>query len=116
MYPAHFYNALRQKTNPVQLWPMMDQVIAIHTEERIFLGTVPKTVVDSFKQVSLILGYSASQFASNRRDHRPTVSKNGPRGLKETSVLGELFREGLSIDGIMVSLVKSCRRLSSHGS
>jgi hypothetical protein len=99
MYPAHFYNALTQKANPIQHpWPMMDQVISIHTEERLFLGAAPKTIVDCHKQICLILGYSASSFAANRRQTKPAVSKNGPRGLKETSILGELFHDGLAAD------------------
>ena len=116
MYPAHFYNALRQKASPVQSWPMMDQVISIHSEKRLFLGAAPKTIFDSFKQVSLILGYSALQFASNRRDHKAAISKNGPRGLEETSVLGELFRVGLASDGSMVSPLKICGRVLRDGS
>jgi len=77
---------------------MMDEVISIHTEERLFLGAAPKTIVDCHKQICLILGYSASSFAANRRQAKPVVSKNGPRGLKETSVLGEMFHEGLAVD------------------
>jgi hypothetical protein len=98
MYPAHFYNAVKQKANPVKPWPLMDQLISIHTEERLFLGAAPKTIVDCHKQISLILGYSASSYAANRRHDKMTVSKNGPRGLKETSILGDIFHEGLAAD------------------
>lgn len=53
IYPAQFYNALRQKANPISPWPLMDQVIEIHGEDRVFVGTKPKTLVDCFKQICL---------------------------------------------------------------
>lgn len=100
-YPAHFYNALKQQDKIITPWPLIRQLIAIHHEERIFLGARPKNIQDCGKQVSLILGYSPEQFARNRRTAKPVLSKNGPRGLRNPSILGEFFREGLSFDGSM---------------
>ncbi|CZR66882.1 uncharacterized protein PAC_16783 [Phialocephala subalpina] len=96
-YPAQFYMAVRNQDSSIQSWPGMDKAISIHTEERIFLGAAPKTIQESFKQTALILGYSASNFAPNRRQRGPTAhSKTGPRGLKSTTILGDFFGEGLA--------------------
>ncbi|TVY87900.1 hypothetical protein LAWI1_G008034 [Lachnellula willkommii] len=100
-YPAHFYNALQQQEKSITPWPLIEQLIAIHHEERIFLGGRPRNIQDCAKQVSLVLGYSPEQFARNRRTSKPVLSKNGPRGLKNSSVLGEFFRQGLPFDGSM---------------
>ena len=43
----------------------MDKVIEIHTEQRVFVGSTPKTILDAYKEACLVLGYSASQFAKN---------------------------------------------------
>ncbi|RFU35703.1 hypothetical protein B7463_g727, partial [Scytalidium lignicola] len=98
IYVAQFYNALRQKTDPIQPWPLMDEVISIHTEEKIFIGTAPKNVKDSFKQACLLLGVSPTQFARNRRENILAVSRNGPRGLEPASVLGDLFQSNFQMD------------------
>lgn len=95
IYPAHFYNALKVQDPSCTSWPMMDEVIAIHGAERIFVGGKPTTMLDCWKQICLMLGWSPAQFAKNRRSFKPVVSKNGPRGLKETSPITEFFYQGL---------------------
>ncbi|KAL2069448.1 hypothetical protein VTL71DRAFT_14127 [Oculimacula yallundae] len=97
-YTAHLYNALHQKSNPVKPWPLMDQAITIHTEAQLFLGEAPKTIEDSCKQIFLMLGYSATMFAKNRRTIKTAkldVSKAGPRPLKNPSMLSDFFQTGL---------------------
>lgn len=111
IYPAHLYNALRRKTKPIEPWPLMEQVISLHSESRVFIGAQPKTIGDCFKQVCLMLGYSAEQYARNRRKLKPVISKNGPRGLKDTSPLGELFRDGLANNGSMALTVLNVENL-----
>jgi hypothetical protein len=110
IYPAHFYNALRQQTQPAP-WSLMDEVIALHGEDRIFVGGRPTTILDCYKQVSLVLGYSVEQFAKNRRSKKTVVSKNGPRGLKVSSPLGEIFRHGLAYDGSMAFTMHNVEEL-----
>ncbi|KAG4433195.1 hypothetical protein IFR05_011330 [Cadophora sp. M221] len=95
IYPAHFYNALKQNDPSCASWPLIDEVIALHGAQRIFVGGTPSTMKDCFKQICIMLGYSPTQFAKNRRNLNPVVSKNGPRGLKETSPITELFYKGL---------------------
>ena len=110
IYPAHFYNALHQQTQPAK-WPLIDKLIALHGEDRVFVGGRPTTILDSYKQVCLVLGYSAEQFAKNRRSKKTVVSKNGPRGLNVSSPLGEIFRVGLASDGSMAFTVHNVEEL-----
>lgn len=103
-YPSQLYMALQNMPNPVQqVWPGMECVISIHTEERLFIGSAPKTIEESFRQSLLMQGYSASNFAKNRRQGRKgmklPVSKAGARGLKETSTLAKLLRPGNRVPG-----------------
>jgi len=97
-YPAQLYMALRTMPTPArQVWTGMDHVISVHTEERLFIGSAPKTIEESWSQSLLMQGYSASVFAKNRRQGRKgplPLSKAGPRGLKETSTFVKLFRPG----------------------
>jgi hypothetical protein len=113
IFPAHFYNALQQKPNPVRSWANMDRLISLHTPERVFVGARPTTMVNCFKQVCLMLGQSVTDFAANRRRRAgpPTVSKNGPRGLKDTSPICEIFRQGLSEKGSMALTVHNIEEL-----
>lgn len=110
IYPAHFYNALGQQTQPAP-WPLMNEVIALHGEDRVFVGGRPATILDCYKQVCLVLGYSVEQFAKNRRSKKTVVSKNGPRGLKASSLLGEIFRTGLESDGSMAFTMHNVEEL-----
>ena len=111
IYPAHLYNALRQKKNPINPWPLMEEVISIHGAERIFVGARPIAMLDCFKQVSMLLGYSASQWAMNRRNYKTVMSKNGSRGLKHPFPLGVIFRDGLESEECMASTVYNIERL-----
>lgn len=95
-YPSQLYMALKNMPDPVrQVSPGMDHVISIHTEERLFIGSAPKTIEESFRQSLLMQRFSASNFAKNRRPGRGAplrISKAGPRGLQETSTLAKLLR------------------------
>ena len=94
IYPAHFYNALKQSDPSCASWPMIDEVIALHGAERIFVGGRPTTTNECFKHICLTLGYSPAQFVKKHRNPKAVASKNGSRGLKETSPVTELFNRG----------------------
>jgi hypothetical protein len=111
IFPAHFYNALRQKQNPIDPWPLMDQVIALHGEDRMFVGAKPTTIVDCWKQMCLTLGVSTENFARNRRNPKLVASKNGPRGLKDTSTMNEIFYKGLRGHGTMTLTMHNIEEL-----
>ncbi|KAM3088281.1 hypothetical protein ACMFMG_002335 [Clarireedia jacksonii] len=91
----------------------MDTLICLHTPERVFIGGRPTTMVNYFKQVCLMLGHLTTNFAANRRRRTgpPAVSKNGPRGLKDTSPICEIFRLGLSEKGSMALTVHNIEEL-----
>ncbi len=99
MLPAHLYNVLKQEINLVESWPLLDNAIAIHTEERLFVGQTPKTLDASMKQVMLILGCSPVTFARDRRSRGYVMSKKGPRELKGTTVLNNSFKRYFDLDG-----------------
>ncbi|KAE9369320.1 hypothetical protein N431DRAFT_413162 [Stipitochalara longipes BDJ] len=101
IFPAHFYNSMRQLEEPVRSWHLMDELISLHGEDKVFIGAKPTTIVDCWKQFCLTLGVSAENFARNRRNTKLVASKKGPRGLKEISLLNELFYQGLREEGEM---------------
>jgi hypothetical protein len=84
----------------------MEEVIAVHGEECVFIGTRPISIVDCYKQVHLMLGFSASQWAKNRQNHKAVLSKYGYRELKNPSPLGEFFRNGLVSDSTASTVYK----------
>ena len=89
----------------------MDVVIALHGEDRVFIGGRPSTILDCYKRVCLVLGYSVEPFTKNRRSKKRVISKNGPRGLKDSSLLGEIFRAGLASDGSMAFTMNNVEEL-----
>lgn len=112
IHPAHLYQAIKHNESvKVSLWPLMDDVIKIHGEDRIFVGGKPDNIIDSFKQISLVLGYSSENFSANRRSGSTIISKNGPRGLKNTSALSEIFRRGLATHGSMALTMHNIEEL-----
>ncbi|KAF4626866.1 hypothetical protein G7Y89_g11293 [Cudoniella acicularis] len=48
IYLAHLYNALRHKTQPIEPWTMMEEVIALHSEGCVFVRAAPMVIQDSF--------------------------------------------------------------------
>ncbi len=92
--PAHLYNALRQKHDPIGIWLDMDSILETHGEERIFVGKAPRGIQDSYKRSCLAIGISAESFARKRRITAVEPSKEGPRGLEQSSPILEILREG----------------------
>ncbi|PQE09083.1 Ank-repeat mbp1 protein [Rutstroemia sp. NJR-2017a BVV2] len=97
VFPAHLYNALQQKPNPVSSWPAMENLINLHTPERIFIGARPQTIDSCFKQIHLMFGYSVTDFAANQRQtgRRPVASKDRLRPLEEITNICTFFRQAL---------------------
>ena len=99
MSVAHFYNTMRQqKEVPIKVWRDMELMIAFQTEEHVFLGEAPKMMKDCFKKMCLMTGLSATAFVKTRRKATPSVSKRGPRGLRDASPLVE-FLNGSYLGG-----------------
>ncbi|PQE28413.1 Ank-repeat mbp1 protein [Rutstroemia sp. NJR-2017a BBW] len=95
VFPAQLYNALQQKTNPVSFWPAMEDLINLHTPERIFLGARPQTIDSCFKQIHLMFGHSVTDFAANQRQTgRHTVaSKDRVKHLQDITNTCMFFRQ-----------------------
>lgn len=76
----------------------MDQVTALHGEERVFIGSVPEKMIDCHKQIYLMLGILGHMFALNRRVGGVAHLRCGPRSLGNSFPIDELFRQGLAQD------------------
>lgn len=126
IYPAHLYNACRQSAELQQTWEDMEYLIKIHSPNRIFVGAPPTEAPDYLKRFALALGASAVNFARNRRPGGRDLivpSKKGPRGLKTTSPVRDIFRQRYVYDGpialstpnivAMVSVASKAERTSA---
>lgn len=91
LYTTHLYNAARQERFLRKPWKDLELVIALHSAEEFFAGDPPKGLEEYLKRFMLSMGYSASNFASNRRRDTPAVSPRGPRSLAQLCKAGELF-------------------------
>ncbi|KAK5151131.1 hypothetical protein LTS14_009627 [Recurvomyces mirabilis] len=96
VYPAHLYNAIHHGAGFKQEWDDIDYVLDTHSASRIFVGAPPTEPQDFLKRFTLALGVSASNLARNRRPGGTaliTAAKKGPRGLKTTSPVKDIFHE-----------------------
>lgn len=92
LYSSHLYNAARREKLLLKPWKDIELLIALHSPERFFAGDRPKGLEEYLKGFVLSMGYSATNFASNRRrSGAPTASARGPRSLKQLCEAGELF-------------------------
>lgn len=91
LYSIHLYNALQQENLLTARWADLDMLQAIHPES--WVGGPPRTSDEYIKRFCLSMGYSAANFAKNRRDQRPRASKNGPKGLTEQGSVALMFKQ-----------------------
>ena len=91
MYASHLYNAARQEKLLPVAWKDVELVITPHGTETIFTGDRPNGLEEFRKRFLLSMGYSASNFASNRRRTTAAVSTRGPKSLTKLCAIGELF-------------------------
>ena len=70
----------------------MELLIDMQTPERLFVGGRPKNIDDYLKRFCLSMGYASEQYAANRRNQGPVVSKKGPRGLTEICPVSQCFK------------------------
>lgn len=96
----HLYNATKQES-PVDSfppWQDIEAIFKIQGKERIFVGDYPTFTDEYIKRFCLVMGYSASMFAPNRRGGRNTpltqtpASKRGPRQMTATSAVADVFQ------------------------
>lgn len=89
---AHPYNAACHY-RPLQR-PWTDMEILRALQPTILFERAPPTAPDAYlKRFMLSMGYSAANFAPNRRRHaRPQVSRSGPRGLADMDGVAQAFK------------------------
>lgn len=106
-------------------WTDMEFVIALYGDTRFFYGARPRSPEEYFKQFSMALGYSATNFAIHRRKSLAQQSKQ-PKTLDRLAPVSLMFRERLvgknarrnfdlaDIQKILES-VRSCSELEGLG-
>ena len=94
IFLAYLYDAIaREEIAQAARWPDMDKLIEMHTEERLFFGGRPKTNDDAYKKLCLAMGVSPEAFAApEMRSRNVPLSKHGPRGLEEQSIISKVYR------------------------
>lgn len=75
----------------------MDKIIECHTEERMFIGGKPDTILDSYKKMSIMMGASPESFTAGKIK----LSKNGPRSLEESTTVAKFFRKHYIHGGLL---------------
>ncbi|TID24044.1 hypothetical protein E6O75_ATG02409 [Venturia nashicola] len=73
-------------------WTDMGFVIKLYGDTRFFYGERPRGPEEYFKQISLTLGYSVTNFASHRRKSQAQHSKQ-PKVLDRLAPVSLMFRE-----------------------
>lgn len=96
---AHLYNAVGGGTTKEMMWKDLDVIVPLQGEKTFFIGEAPKSAEDCLKRFALAMGASASNLAkSTRRKKGLTLSKRGPKGLKELGPVLQTFK-GRFCDG-----------------
>ncbi|KAF2690623.1 hypothetical protein K458DRAFT_426099 [Lentithecium fluviatile CBS 122367] len=93
---AHVYMAGKLLYPDAPSWPDMEFVIQKQDPNYLFLGGIPKTLMESNRKVQLALGQSPSSIATERRTKRNQYrpgSKVKPRFFEDRSILGPILME-----------------------
>lgn len=96
IYPIHLYNACRQSQACNKEWEDAEYIYQIHTQQRILVRDPPAKPEDYLKRFVLALGGGAAHFARKRRRELADtlqMSKKGPRGLKMTIPVRDVFQK-----------------------
>lgn len=98
---AHLYNVVGGGKRREMMWKDLDVIMPLQGEKTFFIGDAPKAeaVDECLKRFALAMGASASNLAkSTRKKKGLTLSKRGPRGLKELGAVLQTFK-GRICDG-----------------
>lgn len=93
LYTSHLYNAVRQDGYCQAPWMDMEMLIGMQTAEKVFVGGRPTNTDAYMKHFALSMGYSATQYARNRRGQGAVASRMGPRGLGAVGELSNILRD-----------------------
>ncbi|KAF2447907.1 hypothetical protein P171DRAFT_453049 [Karstenula rhodostoma CBS 690.94] len=90
---THLYNAVGGGGRKDLMWKDLDVVIGLQDPKTFFIGEAPTTPDDCLKRFALAMGASAASLAkSTRKKKGLTLSKKGPKGLKELGAVLQTFR------------------------
>jgi hypothetical protein len=90
---AHLYNAVQEGKTQEMMWRDMDVVLAFQDSKTFFIGEAPVAADECLKRFALALGASAANLAkSTRKKKGLTLSKRGPKGLKELGPILQTFK------------------------
>ena len=91
-YSGQLYHAARRSKHVTKPWQDMETVFALQGPENFFIGDFPKSAEEDFRRFCLSIGYSATNFAANRRSGGAIkASPKGPQGLASLCALGRIF-------------------------
>lgn len=93
LHTSHLYNTIQQEGSCSASWPDLDLMVHMQSEERVFVGGKPDSAEDYLKRFCLCMGYSAEQFATNRRLRRSVVAARGPRLLATEGDLSQILHD-----------------------
>ncbi|EXJ93620.1 hypothetical protein A1O1_02012 [Capronia coronata CBS 617.96] len=93
LFSAHLYNAVWQEKMLDKAWKDMELLYGIQDTEHMFAGDRPTSSDQYFRRFCLAMGYSATNFAPNRRKNQagPAASPAGPRTLLEQAPVSRMF-------------------------
>jgi hypothetical protein len=91
---AQIYNAARKEKFLDKHWQDMDLAITFYGQPSLFVGSVPSSVDEYFRRFCLSMGWSAQNFARNKRAKSgPIASSQGPRGAITEKVVTPIAHE-----------------------
>ena len=94
LFTSHLYNAVHQEKFLSKAWRDVEMLIALQSTETMFTGDLPHGHDAYFKRFLLCMGYSSTNFASNRRNQNTSsVSVRGPKSLSELSPVAKLLSD-----------------------
>ncbi|KAF7559900.1 hypothetical protein G7046_g4248 [Stylonectria norvegica] len=103
---SHLYQALRQEKLLADhlVWEDLETVWKMHGITTFFVGGPPTNREDYFRNYSLSIGLSASNWASNKRKGKPKMNYANRRQMKLTSRVSLMIALRLTPDGKRVPL------------
>lgn len=104
IYTYQLYHALQQEklldVPQGEHWDDLDLLYSSQGRQSFFVGDPPTDGEGYFKNFSLCMGYSAANWAGNRRKQsKASASKAGPRGMRLLGPVSMLFKESFGGDG-----------------
>lgn len=101
LYAGYLYHAVKQEqllhrdleTFADAEWADLEMVMNFQGDKAFFFGNRPMTREDYYKQFCLSMGFSAANYAKNRRNIRSGLSKKVHKMLGQLGPCSQLFRE-----------------------